>query len=93
MPNAISHKLQNRVSYDEIDRVPRNISITVCDLFWYVVAIVGHFIDLGIDVNIAVRYFMGNMMVEFGWTLVFILLPGVVNTAISMRKYISPYFH
>ncbi|CAF4860147.1 unnamed protein product [Pieris macdunnoughi] len=87
MPKAIRKMLENGYSYDEPDRMPNNINITYLDIFMYVVAIVGHFIDLGLDINVAVQYCLSRKMMEFGWTLVFILLPAFVNTAVSVRMY------
>ncbi|XP_022119691.2 XK-related protein 6 [Pieris rapae] len=87
MPKAIRKMLENGYSYDEPDRMPNNINITYFDIFMYVVAIVGHFIDLGLDINVAVQYCLSRKMMEFGWTLVFILLPAFVNTAVSVRMY------
>lgn len=85
MPKAVRKMLQNGYSYDETDRMPDNIKVTKIDLLMYLVAIVGHFVDLGLDINIAVRYFLSKNMMEFGWTLVFILVPAFVNTAVSIR--------
>ncbi|XP_026750351.2 XK-related protein 6 [Galleria mellonella] len=87
MPNAVRDLLQNGRSYDETDRIPKNISITNLDLLMYVVAIVGHFVDLGLDINVALRYYLAGKIVEFGWTLAFILLPAFINTAIAIRMY------
>ncbi|CAK1543678.1 unnamed protein product [Leptosia nina] len=89
MSNAMTVMLENgsRISHDEPDRMPNNITITYLDMFMYVVAIVGHFIDLGLDINIAVQYCLAHKMMEFSWTLVFILLPAFVNTALSVRMY------
>lgn len=77
--------LQNGHSYDEPDRMPSNIAVTHFDLLLYVVAIVGHLVDLALDINVAVRYSLARKMMEFGWTLAFILLPAFVNTAVSIR--------
>lgn len=85
MPKSVRKMLHSGYSYDETDRMPDSIKITNLDLIMYVVAIVGHFVDLGLDINIAVRYFLSKNMMEFGWTLVFILLPAFVNTAVSIR--------
>lgn len=85
MPKAVREKLRNGNSYDETDRIPRNLTITNLDLLLYVVAIVGHLLDLGLDINIAVRYYLVHKIVQFGWTLTFILLPAFVNTAVSIR--------
>ncbi|XP_045762520.1 XK-related protein 6 isoform X2 [Maniola jurtina] len=87
MPKAARKMLQSAYSYDEPDRMPSNITITNFDLFLYVVAIVGHLVDLGLDINVAVRYSLERKMMEFGWTLAFILLPAFVNTAVSIRMY------
>ncbi|CAG9571074.1 unnamed protein product [Danaus chrysippus] len=88
MPNAVRKMLQkNSYSYDEPDRIPHNISISYIDIFMYVVAIVGHFVDLGLDINVAVRYSLSGKMMEFGWTLAFILIPAFVNTSVSIRMY------
>ncbi|XP_050355921.1 XK-related protein 6 [Nymphalis io] len=87
MPKAARKMLQNGYSKDEPDRIPNNITITNLDLIMYVVAIVGHFVDLGLDINIAVRYAISRRTMEFGWTLAFILFPAFVNTAVSIRMY------
>ncbi|XP_060807205.1 XK-related protein 6 [Amyelois transitella] len=87
MPKAVRELLQNGHSYDEPDRMPKNISITNLDLIMYVVAIIGHFVDLAVDLNIAVRYYLAQEMEAFGWTLAFILFPAFVNTAVSIRMY------
>lgn len=85
MPKAIRKMLENGYSQDETDRIPKNITISNLDLIMYVVAIVGHLVDLGLDINVAVRYSLAQKMMEFGWTLTFILLPAFVNTAVSIR--------
>ncbi|CAH2097318.1 unnamed protein product [Euphydryas editha] len=87
MSKATRKMLRNMYSHDEPDRMPNNITITNLDIIMYVVAIVGHFLDLGLDINVAVRYSLSKRMMEFGWTLAFILLPAFVNTAVSIRMY------
>ncbi|KAJ8710427.1 hypothetical protein PYW07_009793 [Mythimna separata] len=87
MTKAVRELLQNGRSYDETDRMPDKINVTHLDLFMYMVAIIGHFVDLGVDINIAVRYSLARKMTEFGWTLAFILVPAFVNTAVSIRMY------
>ncbi|CAG9793128.1 unnamed protein product [Diatraea saccharalis] len=87
MPRAVRDLLQNDVSYDEPDRMPDKITITNLDILLYTFAIVGHFVDLGLDINVAIRYFFAKKMMEFGWTIAFILLPAFVNTAVSIRMY------
>ena len=85
MTKKVRELLQSERSYDETDRMPSKITIKNLDLFMYMVAIVGHFVDLGLDINIAVRYSIALKMTEFGWTLAFILVPAFVNTAVSIR--------
>lgn len=85
MTKTVRELLQNVRSYDETDRMPEKITITNLDIFMYVFAIVGHLVDLGLDINVAVRYSMAQNMTEFGWTLAFILIPAFVNTAVSIR--------
>ncbi|XP_072948062.1 XK-related protein 6 [Epargyreus clarus] len=87
MPKQMREMLQNGYSHDEPDRMPSNITVKNLDIIMYGVAIIGHFVDLGLDINVAVRYFLAKKMMEFGWTLVFILLPAFVNTAVSVRMY------
>lgn len=65
--------------------MPNNISISDIDIIMYIVAIIGHFVDLALDINVAVRYSLERRMMEFGLTLTFILLPAFVNTAVSIR--------
>lgn len=85
MPKVVRDLLHNGVSYDEPDRMPNRIHVKRRDIFMYVVAIVGHFVDLGLDINVAVRYFLAKRVTEFGWTLAFILIPAFINTAVSIR--------
>ncbi|XP_023954974.2 XK-related protein 6 [Bicyclus anynana] len=87
MPKAVRQMLQNGRSYDEPDRMPTNITVTNLDLLMYMVAIVGHLVDLGLDINVAVRYCVAGMVTEFALTLLFILMPAFVNTAVSIRMY------
>ncbi|XP_063897464.1 XK-related protein 6 [Helicoverpa armigera] len=87
MTKTVRELLQNGASYDETDRMPDKITITNLDLFMYMVAIIGHFVDLGLDINVAVRYSIARKMTEFGWTLAFILVPAFINTAVSIRMY------
>lgn len=87
MPQIVRDMFQNGIAYDEPDRMPDKINIRNLDIIMYVVAILGHFVDLGLDINIAVRYSLAGMVTEFGWTLAFILIPAFVNTAVSIRMY------
>lgn len=85
MPKAMREMLEKGYSIDEPDRMPENIEITNFDILMYVLAIAGHFADMAVDTNIAVRYYLAHKYMEFGWTFLFIVLPAVVNTAVSAR--------
>ncbi|CAG5013408.1 unnamed protein product [Parnassius apollo] len=87
MSKAMRKIFEKGYSHDEPDRIPKNITISNLDIIMYVVAIVGHLVDLGLDINVAIRYSLAQKMMEFGWTLTFILLPAFVNTAVSIRMY------
>ncbi|CAG9131291.1 unnamed protein product [Plutella xylostella] len=87
MPKAMREMLEKGYSIDEPDRMPENIEITNFDILMYVLAIAGHFVDMAVDTNIAVRYYLAHKYMEFGWTFLFIVLPAVVNTAVSARMY------
>lgn len=85
MSEATKAMIGNGHSYDVPDRMPENIHVTQRDILMYIVAIVGHLVDLGLDINVALRYYWAYKMTEFGWTLAFILIPAFVNTAVSVR--------
>ncbi|XP_045455902.1 XK-related protein 7 [Melitaea cinxia] len=87
MPRTARKMIQIGYPRDETDRMPNNISISDLDIIMYIVAIIGHFVDLALDINVAVRYSLERRMMEFGLTLTFILLPAFVNTAVSIRMY------
>lgn len=87
MPKSVKARLQNGYSVDETDRIPSNMHVSIFDVILYIIAIVGHLVDLAIDINVAVRYYIYGHYTEFGWTLAFIMLPAFVNTAVSIRMY------
>lgn len=70
---------------DSVDFVPSNAHVTNFDILALIVSIVSHLIDVGLDINIAYRYFHSGQNVYFILTVVFILFPALVNTIISMR--------
>lgn len=70
---------------DSVDFVPNNAHVTNFDILALIVSIVSHIIDVGLDINIAYRYFHSGQSVYFILTMVFILFPALVNTIISMR--------
>jgi len=76
---------ENTCARDSVDFVPNNAHVTNFDILALIVSIVSHIIDVGLDINIAFRYFHSGQSVYFILTMVFILLPALVNTFISMR--------
>jgi len=70
---------------DSVDFVPNNAHVTNFDILALIVSIVSHIIDVGLDINIAYRYFHSGQNVYFILTVVFILFPALVNTIVSMR--------
>jgi hypothetical protein len=76
---------QKTCDSDSVDFVPNNAHVTNFDILALIVSIVSHIIDVGLDINIAYRYFHSGQSVYFILTAVFILFPTLVNTIISMR--------
>jgi hypothetical protein len=70
---------------DSVDFVPNNAHVTNFDILALIVSIISHIIDVGLDINIAYRYFHSGQSVYFILTVAFILFPALVNTIISMR--------
>lgn len=74
-----------REGSDEADRAPVAAKVTILDIITYVLGIAGHVVDLGVDVNVAVQYYLAARYVYFACTLALILVPAFVTTAISVR--------
>lgn len=72
---------------DETDRLPSRDRATYWDEAGFIISILSHIIDVGLDCNLAVRYYLSNQIVYFYTTLAFILIPAVINTAFSLRMY------
>ncbi|XP_076673060.1 XK-related protein 6 isoform X2 [Andrena cerasifolii] len=70
---------------DDVDIPLRNPSISYLDIFFLVSSIFMHIIDMGIDINLAVRYLLANKITYFAWTATFIFLPSFINVIISRR--------
>jgi hypothetical protein len=70
---------------DDVDFVPNNSHVTNFDIFVLTVSIISHIIDIGLDINLAYRYFHSGRSEYFILTVIFILFPALVNTVISIR--------
>jgi hypothetical protein len=80
-------RLQNTAvcAIDDVDFVPNNAHVTKFDIFVLTVSIISHIIDIGLDINLAYRYFHSGRSEYFILTVIFILFPAFVNTVISIR--------
>jgi hypothetical protein len=70
---------------DDVDFVPNNAHVTNFDILVLTVSIISHIIDIGLDINLAYRYFHSGRREYFIITVIFILFPALVNTVISVR--------
>ncbi|XP_015598586.1 XK-related protein 6 [Cephus cinctus] len=64
---------------------PNEACVTILDVVSLVFSIVTHFLDMGLDINLAIRYYLDGQIMYFAWTLAFIIFPNVVITIISLR--------
>ncbi|XP_023727672.1 XK-related protein 6 isoform X2 [Cryptotermes secundus] len=72
---------------DDVDFVPNNGHVTNFDILVLIVSIISHIIDIGLDINLAYRYFHSGRSEYSILTVIFILFPALVNTVISVRMY------
>lgn len=70
---------------DEIDRLPSKDRVTNWDIAGFVISIVSHLVDVGLDCNLAYRYYNNEDLTYFFATVGFILIPALINTAFSIR--------
>jgi len=85
------HLVQKADSYrsksglDEPDELPRDLSISYWDLITLILAIVSHVIDVCIDYNVAYQYYRYEKLHYFVLTIIFILVPSIINTYMSLK--------
>lgn len=70
---------------DETDRLPSKDRVTNWDIAGFVISIISHLIDVGLDCNLAFRYYSTDEFLYFSATVGFILIPALINTAFSIR--------
>lgn len=70
---------------DEIDRLPSKDRVTNWDVAGFIISIVSHLVDVGLDCNLAYRYYSTGEVGYFLTTVGFILIPALINTAFSIR--------
>ncbi|XP_044744465.1 XK-related protein 4-like [Coccinella septempunctata] len=73
---------------DETDRLPPSDRVTYWDIAGFVISIASHIVDVGLDCNLAVRYYLSGQKAYFLTTVAFILIPALINTAFSIRMYV-----
>lgn len=75
----------NDIQVDTVDYIPSKDRATNWDIAAFVISIISHLVDVGFDLNLAYRYYIGEDPIYFYVTLAFILIPALVNTAFSIR--------
>ncbi|KAK4884790.1 hypothetical protein RN001_001061 [Aquatica leii] len=76
------------ITRDEVDRLPSKDRVNDLDIAGFVISIISHIVDVGLDSNLAYRYYSSNQIECFLATLGFILVPALINTAFSIRMYV-----
>jgi hypothetical protein len=69
---------------DDVDFIPNNAHVTNFDILALIVSIISHIVDIGLDINLAYRYFHSGRTEYFILTLLFIFFPAFVTTVISI---------
>jgi len=79
-------------AYDETDKPSSTFHVTNFDIFGLVYSIIVHILDVGFDINLAIHYFKytenGNSFIYFVLTIVFMFLPALLVTTLSLRMYV-----
>lgn len=73
---------------DEPDKLPIDLSISYWELLTLVLAIVCHIIDVCIDFNVAYQYYKSEKHTYFVLTIIFIAVPSIVNTYMSLKMFV-----
>lgn len=69
---------------EDVDSTPSNFSVTNLDIIGLIYSIIAHLVDAGVDIYLACYYFSNSNYDYFAWTVVFIAVPAVINTCISL---------
>ncbi|XP_026467716.1 XK-related protein 6-like [Ctenocephalides felis] len=72
---------------EDVDSTPSNFSVTNLDIIGLIYSIIAHLVDAGVDIYLACYYFSNSNYDYFAWTVVFIAVPAVINTCISLTMY------
>ncbi|XP_012274294.1 XK-related protein 4 [Orussus abietinus] len=57
------------------------------DVCCLVFSIITHVVDVILDITLAVRYLLNDRIAHFIWTIVFVFVPTIVVTVMSMKMY------
>lgn len=70
---------------DVVDIPLKRPCISSLDIFFLTSSIIMHLVDMAFDINIAIRYLLGNKIIYFAWTILFLFIPSFINVIISRR--------
>lgn len=84
---------RTKPNLDEPDKLPRDLSISYWELIALVLAIVSHIIDVCIDFNVAYQYYRYEKITYFVLTIVFIAVPSIINTYMSLKMLVIQLEH
>lgn len=74
---------------DEPDKLPSDLSISNWDVIALTLAIISHIIDVCIDFNVAYQYFKSGKLIYFWLTVMFIAVPSIINTYMSLKMSVD----
>lgn len=76
---------ESEVEPDETDRIPSKDRVTKWDIISLIISICSHIIDIGLDINLAYRYYTTKNEYYFILTVGCIIVPAWINTAFSIK--------
>ena len=72
---------------DVTDIPPKNSRISNLDIFFLGFAITTHIIDIFVDINLMIQYYLHDQIKTFIWTISLILIPSLIITIVSSKMY------
>ena len=69
--------------FDVLDMPSKKADVSNFDIFCLLMSIVTHIIDLAFDINVAYQYLSCEQYSHFTLTILFILIPSLINNVIS----------
>lgn len=74
--------------YDATDALPKTLRFTLLDIFGIILSICSFFIDVALDILLAIVYYRTNNEWFFTLTVCFIAVPSLTMTGFSLRWYL-----